>query len=435
MAVITLPYPGVNKSLPYLKKQVLHSVIWCNKNTPPLKTPLEIWNYCKSRYTFKNDPVGVELFQTVPTLLSNKVTPPGHGDCDDATIFVLTLMFINGLEGGFVLAGRHTVSPSHIYAYCDYQGKRYILDLTNKKFNYERYYPYKQYIPLTIPKKQIQMLLQLADRPRRLGATANFKRLAAIRRKAKAEAERRRQEIKNKILQGRKEAEARRDKLRAYRMRMRRASSIFLPSKNVHIPASHFDKIPQEQVNQMLLSEGYSPEQLSELSGWRERREARRKERAERRRMRFELRMEKKRARIENIRARAEKKRARAELLRQRGLAKVLRAKAKQTRAERGGGGGGGFFKNLFKGGGGGGEEGGEEQPQEEEAQPVEAEEVPQEEGAEQMPEQTEGGEGENLEEGNTVNILGMQVNKTAAIITGGALLITAAYMLNKKRR
>lgn len=409
MAVYTIPYPGVNKSLPHLKKQIEHSIIWSGKNTPPLKTPREIWDYAKSRYTFKNDPIGVELFQTVPTLLSNKVTPPGHGDCDDATIFVLTLMFINGLNGGFVLAGRHTLSPSHIYAYCDYQNKRYILDLTNKNFDYERFYPYKQYIPLTIDKNKINMLLQLADgRSRRHKRGASI--LGALIKKSPANLER----------------------TKAFKRRMQKASTIFLPSKNVHIPAHHFDKIPQAQVNSILLSEGYSNEQLSELAGWRQRREERRKERAERRKQKFELKMEKKKARIENIRARAEKKRATAELRRQRGLAKVLKAKAKQTRAEKGEGGGGGFFKNLFKGGQQGGEE---EQPQEAEAQEVEAEEVPQEEEQEQPQEMEAQTEGENLEEGNTVNILGMQVNKTTAIIAGGALILGAAYMLNKKRK
>lgn len=332
MAKFKIPYPGLAESLRHLKKQVIHSLPYTVKNLPRFNTPEEIFNYCKSRYTFKNDPPGTELFQTVPTLLEdNEYGKSGEGDCDDATIFCLSMLLVNGFNCGYVLAGRTKVRPTHIFAYCDDNGRKKILDLTNKNFNQQRPYAFKQYIPFTISKNQLDMFLELAD-----GGNRRRKKFT-VRRLTPAE----------------------------------KQNAIFLPSKNVHIPVEAFDNIHRQKAIDTMLSEGYDESQLSEYLSGRAERKARK-----------EIKLEKKRAKVDKIKAKSEVKRAKAQKKISKGKASETKAEAKRLKAERGESGRGAklfnrsgeFIKNVFQP---------EEQEQEEEEIPTdetETEEVETEE-------------------------------------------------------
>lgn len=286
MAELKIPYPGLAESLKFLRLQVLESLPYVAKHTPRMDSPEDIFYYAKTRYSYKNDPPAVEFFQTVPTLLTdNEHFKAGEGDCDDATIFILSLLVINGFKCGYVLAGRNKYRPSHIYAYCDFKGKRFNLDLTNKKFNQIRNYPFKQFIPFKINQKQLDMYLQLAD-----GQMPKYK----IRRLSKKEKE----------------------------------NSIYIPSKSVFIPVETFDKLPNVKISETLLAEGYSIDDINTyLSG--------RAQRRERRAMRQEFKKEKKKEKIEKRRAKTEIKKARAEKKRATGEARKLRGEAKIIKAER----------------------------------------------------------------------------------------------------
>lgn len=394
MAKFKIPYPGVNATIPHLKTQILHSLPYVAKNTPPLKTPRAVWDYAKARYTFKSDPEGVELFQTVPTLLKdNEYGAPGHGDCDDATIFILSLLFINGFKGGIVLSGRSQISPTHIYAYCDHAGQRIILDLTNKSYNFERYYPFKQYIPLTIPENQIKMFLQLADSPKR----TKRRRLAAPKK----------------------------------------SDLIYLPSKKVSIPEHHFDKLPFKEFHKTLLGEGYTTEQLSELSGRRSERKAERKERKKERlaikKEKAQVKLEKKRAKTDVIKAKAEKKRASGRAKETRAEGRRLRGEGKKIKAERGEG---GTFTKLF-------DTAGNlvktfVQPDEVEQDEISPEEIEQDFSPEEIeqdfsPEETS--PEENLEEAPYFNFFGISLNKPQTTLTGAGLLFAGALIEKRTRR
>jgi hypothetical protein len=294
-------YPGLNESLKHLRVQVIHSLPYIVKHTPRFNTPEQIFNYCKERYTYKNDPNGVELFQTVHTLLTdNEHGRPGEGDCDDATIFCLSMLLINGFDCGIVLTGRNKNNPTHIYAYALHNGERQILDLTNKKFNTIRPYPFKQYIPFKISKQQLDMFLQLADRPGN-----RFK------------------SIKTKKPRLRKLTEAEKEQ------------GVFIPSKNVFIPIDKFDKLPIKKAKYTLLSENYDLEQVSEYLSGRAERKAKKKEKAATRKERRDIKTEKKRTKVEMKKAKVEVKQAKAQKKRDTGEAKKTRAYAKQVKAER----------------------------------------------------------------------------------------------------
>ena len=312
MARYKIPYPGLNESLKHLRTQVIHSLPYTVKNLPRFSTPEEIFKYCKSKYTFRNDPPGTELFQTVPTLLQNNdIGNPGHGDCDDATIFCLAELLNSGFTDiGIVLTGRNKTNASHIYVYVIDNGQRKILDLTNKNFNQERPYPFKQYIPFKISKNQLDMFLQLADSPQR-----------QLRRK----------KPRLRILTEKQKQEA-----------------VYLPSKNVFIPLDKFDKQPIKKARTTLLSEGYDLEQLSEYLSGRAERKARKAQRAEKKKEKYEFKKAKRQAKIEKKQAKTEIKKARAEKKRSAGEAKKMRAEAKIIKSERQDP---GRFKDIFKGG------------------------------------------------------------------------------------
>jgi len=162
---LRMPYRGLTHSLRFLRKQVMEGVPYAQQQMPQLNTPKEVFHYLKGKTKYRHDPHRKELFQTLPSLMEdNYHGEPGRGDCDCFTIAALSSMLANGIyDTGIVLAGRNPKNAVHIYAYADDQdGKRKYLDLTNSQFDYERYYPYKQHIPLVLnpnEKKDMELLL------------------------------------------------------------------------------------------------------------------------------------------------------------------------------------------------------------------------------------------------------------------------------------
>ena len=123
--VAKMPYKNLDHSLTYLRKQVIEGIPYAFKNLPRFQTPEEIYKYFKLRTTYKNDPKGIELFQSLPTLMDNNyhgVT--GAGDCDCFTIALLSTLLANGFyDSGIVLVGRAKQQAVHIYAYTDVKKK------------------------------------------------------------------------------------------------------------------------------------------------------------------------------------------------------------------------------------------------------------------------------------------------------------------------
>lgn len=292
MARYKIPYTGLNDSLKHLRIQIIDSLPYTVKNLPKFSTPEQVFNFCKSKFNYKNDPQGIELFQSVPTLLENG----GFGDCDCATIFCICMLLNSGFTNcGIVLVGRNKLNPSHIYAYCIDKDEKQILDLTNKKFNFERYYPFKQSIPFKISKTQLDMFLQLADRnpqgmKRRVRKLSNHEK----------------------------------------------TQGIFLPSKNVFIPHERFDKLPIKKAKQIMLSEGFEVEQLSEYLSGRAERKAKKAQKQANKQQKFEMKMAKKQAKTEKIQAKSEVKKAKAQKKIAKGEASKVRAEAKRLKAEKG---------------------------------------------------------------------------------------------------
>jgi len=144
---LTKPYDSLEDTLLMLKKQVRDSVPFAAKVLPAGRmTPEAIFRWLKSRVIYCNDPDGVELLQSMPTLLSynNRHGVPGCGDCDCFTISALACLIAKGYGDsvGIYLVGRSKQAPVHIYAAIFHKP----FDLTNNNLGQERGYPYKQYL-------------------------------------------------------------------------------------------------------------------------------------------------------------------------------------------------------------------------------------------------------------------------------------------------
>lgn len=160
-----MPYKDLNHALKKMRGQISEGIPYAMSEMPAFKSPEECFNWLKARTTYKHDPEGVELFQTLPTLLdNNRHGKPGAGDCDCFTIAALSTLLANGYDNcGIVLAGRSPSRAVHIWAYVDTPSGRKNFDLTNRYFDQTRPYPFKQSIPYQLNQDEKDMMLELAE--------------------------------------------------------------------------------------------------------------------------------------------------------------------------------------------------------------------------------------------------------------------------------
>jgi len=143
-------YTDINAVMDGIRIQVIDSLDFCVNDMPKFSSPEQMFNNLKNMITFKHDPPGVELLQSVPSLFNNNYWGiPGAGDCDCFTILVLSMCIANGWnEQEIVLAGRVKKAPVHIWSRVKWRGKWYDMDLTQPFFNYPRdIYKFYQYLP------------------------------------------------------------------------------------------------------------------------------------------------------------------------------------------------------------------------------------------------------------------------------------------------
>lgn len=142
-------YRDINHTLKMLIVQVYDSIPYAAEQCPRMN-PEQIFNWLKLQTVFRNDPPGVELLQSYPTLMENNQHGiPGAGDCDCFTIAAIACLKVNGYDDiAIVLRGRNTETPVHIYP-AVLNGKKWQpFDLTEKFYGSERKYPYKQILPI-----------------------------------------------------------------------------------------------------------------------------------------------------------------------------------------------------------------------------------------------------------------------------------------------
>lgn len=144
-----LPYKDLTQVMRYLKLQILDSIPFACEVCPefPSNDPRALFDWLKTWTQYKNDPQGIEYLQCMQTLWDNE----GRGDCDCFTITTVACLAACGYKNiEVILVGREKKRAVHIYVQTIVDGTRYTLDLTNRDFNKEREYPFKQKLKFKI---------------------------------------------------------------------------------------------------------------------------------------------------------------------------------------------------------------------------------------------------------------------------------------------
>jgi hypothetical protein len=112
---------------------------------PVYNNPKDMYYSLLPMIKYKNDPPGVELLQSVPTLFEqNFWGQSGAGDCDCFTILILSMCVVHGWnKQRIVLCGRSKLGPVHIFSEVFYNNRWHTLDLTRRLYNSHK--PYKFY--------------------------------------------------------------------------------------------------------------------------------------------------------------------------------------------------------------------------------------------------------------------------------------------------
>jgi len=148
MAQSKVIYKDINQVLKGMRTQVIDSLDYCVNELPKFQNPEQLFEFCRLTTTYKKDPTGIELLQSVPTLYDNNYWgKSGAGDCDCFTILTLALCIANGWNDNYiVLVGRKKVAPVHVYSAVVFNGNLITLDLTNPYPGIERDYKYRQFV-------------------------------------------------------------------------------------------------------------------------------------------------------------------------------------------------------------------------------------------------------------------------------------------------
>ena len=143
-----IPNKGINQVMKAMREQIIYSYDYCANNMPTYNTPEQLYNNILPLLTYKNDPPGIELLQSVPTLFENNFWgKSGSGDCDCFVILICAMCAVNKIgKQRIVLAGRSKEAPVHIWSEILYNGQYKAMDMTQKLYNSTRKYPYIQYL-------------------------------------------------------------------------------------------------------------------------------------------------------------------------------------------------------------------------------------------------------------------------------------------------
>jgi hypothetical protein len=141
------PYRDIRHTMRMFGRQVKDSLAYARNFIPANADPKEIWYILKQHLTYKNDPPGVELLQSFPTMMENNYWgTPGAGDCDCFTIAAVSCAVVNHIPVRIVIVGNHKDGPSHVYCEMKYKGRWDVFDLVNPFYGETKAYRHRQVI-------------------------------------------------------------------------------------------------------------------------------------------------------------------------------------------------------------------------------------------------------------------------------------------------
>jgi len=144
-----MPYKNLAHTLKMMARQVAESVEFADRFLPYHTTPQEIWSILKDNLIYRNDPPGVELLQSFPSLMNdNYWGTPGAGDCDCFTIAALACAAARDIPARVVIVGNNAEAPTHIYCQYLVNGRYIDFDLVSSDYGTTKPYKYRQTLKL-----------------------------------------------------------------------------------------------------------------------------------------------------------------------------------------------------------------------------------------------------------------------------------------------
>jgi hypothetical protein len=144
---IKIPYKNIRHTISMMQKQIEESLDYAEDFTPRDTTPKELFWIMRQNLTYKNDPPGVELLQSFPSMMEdNYHGTPGAGDCDCFTIAAVACCKAAGIPCRIVIVGNSPAAPSHVYCEVADGGEWVPFDLVNPWYGHTKKYAYKKII-------------------------------------------------------------------------------------------------------------------------------------------------------------------------------------------------------------------------------------------------------------------------------------------------
>lgn len=142
-----IPYKDIGHTIEMMGRQIEDSLGYAAGFAPGEPDPKHLFFILKQNLVYHNDPEGIELLQSFPSMMENNYWGiPGAGDCDCFTIAAVACCIENGIPVRIVIVGNSPAAPSHVYCEVLDQGKWIPFDLVNSQYGETRSYAYKKYI-------------------------------------------------------------------------------------------------------------------------------------------------------------------------------------------------------------------------------------------------------------------------------------------------
>lgn len=136
-------YVDLNHTIKAMGRQISDSLDYAAEFVPVGMTPANLFWMLKSVTTYKSDPPGTELLQSMPSLFENNFWgKSGYGDCDCFSITAAACCKVLGISCRLVLVGNSPKAPSHVYVEVKDKGNWVPFDLVNTFYGETKKYKY-----------------------------------------------------------------------------------------------------------------------------------------------------------------------------------------------------------------------------------------------------------------------------------------------------
>jgi len=143
MTNVKVPYRDLQYTLDKMQVQIQDSLNYAAGFVPKGTTPSQLFWILKQHTIYKSDPPGVELLQSMPSLMENNFWGVrGAGDCDCFSIAAAACCHVLGIPCRLVVVGQTKAAPTHVYVEVLDRGRWVPFDLVNTFYGETKKYRY-----------------------------------------------------------------------------------------------------------------------------------------------------------------------------------------------------------------------------------------------------------------------------------------------------